>query len=153
MTSGTIDAALDEGIRDFTKERRKIRFKIDGDVFYCVPDLPILVLIDFASMADKLDETAMDDKMRSLFVNMFNLVLVDESAERFIARMGDKSNPISMEQINEIMPWVMERYGLRPTEPSGSSSAGSPTLASGPSSTVNVPAAALTSDSFPSTDS
>lgn len=152
-TFGTTVAELDADIKDFTKARRSIKFKIDDDVFNCVPDLPVLTLIDFAAMAEKINETSMDESMRNLFIDMFKLILVDTAAERFIARMQDKINPISMDQVNEIMPWVMEKYGLRPTEPSDSSSAGSPTPESGLNSTVNVQAAELTSDSSPSINS
>lgn len=146
MTSATIITEVDEEIKDFSKARRRVRFKIEPDIFECVSDLPVLALIDFAAMADKVNETAMDDQMRQLFVEMFELVLKSESAPLFISRMQDKDNPISLDQVNDIMPWIMEKYGLRPTEPSDSSLDGSPTPASGPSLTANLPDEGSTSE-------
>jgi hypothetical protein len=43
------------------------------------------------------------------------------------AKLYDRMNPLDSEQANEIMEWLMEEYGLRPTSPSSGSSDGSPT--------------------------
>lgn len=146
MTTATLDA----GIMDFTEERREIRFRVGEDVFDCLPDLPVLALIDFATQQDKIAEAEISPEMKQMFIDLFRIVLTEESAGRFIARMEDRANPIGMKVLNRLMPWIMEQYGMRPTEPSGSSSPGQLTPGSGQNSTVNQPPAASTSVAYPS---
>jgi hypothetical protein len=149
--TATQDVAVGDGIMDFSEEHPKIpRFKIDGDVFECVPGLPVLSLIDFATMADEVSKSELDEKMRNLFIQMFNLLLVDESAELFIARLADKKRPITLAQANRLLPWVMEEYGLRPTEPSDSSSDSPQTPEPGLNSTASAQPTELTSADFAS---
>jgi hypothetical protein len=50
-------------------------------------------------------------------------------------RLGDLENPIELEQASEVMIWLLEKYGLRPTQPSSNSADGSGNPASGTNST------------------
>jgi hypothetical protein len=140
---------VDDNIKDFSAPPKKIQFRITPDVFDCVTDLPVLSLIDFAVLVDQVDTNSLSDHAKDLFIDMFNLVLLDTSAERFVERMRDKNNPISMTQVQEILPWVMEQYGMRPTQPSDNSSDGSPTQESGQNSTESAPAVVSTSELSP----
>src|SRR6478752_969803 len=99
--------------RDFTR-RVNVRFRLDHtsgepDYFDGVPGLPALSLMEFASIMDTIEQSK-NPNDPELFVNMIKLTLADESADRFIARMHDKTDPIGIDQIMEIMPWLMEKY-------------------------------------------
>ncbi len=133
-------------IRDFTNHR-VVRFRIDDDVFEGLPDLPAMLLVEFASAMAKLDETTDIKDQPKVFRDLFNMVLTDESAARFIERMSSKTEPISIAQIDQIMPWIMEQYGMRPTEPSSDSSTGSESPGVGTNLTVAALPEASTSES------
>jgi hypothetical protein len=139
----TIEAT--DQIMDFTEPQRRIAFRIHPDVFDCVPDIPVLTLLDFASLADSIDSTTLGPEMKQMFVDLFNLVLVDESAATFQARMTSKEAPISLNQVQKLMPWIMEQYGLRPTEAPSNSLDGADSQESGQNSTANAVVEELTS--------
>jgi hypothetical protein len=149
MTTIAVDAA----ITDFTEDRPPIQFRIGPDVFTLVADMPVLTMIDFAEKSNKLAEDDMGPEMREIFVSMFELVLTEESTERFVPRLSSRTDPIGMSIINKLIPWILEQYGLRPTTPSESSSDPSSIPADGQSSTANAPIAASTSDGSPSISS
>jgi hypothetical protein len=136
----------DDGIADFTEAVKDIRFRVGPDVFTCVTGLPAMTMIEFAETADKVSDGDITDELKRMFTGMFSLVLTDESAALFIARLSDKKNPIGMGAVNRVVPYIMEQFGMRPSVPSGTSSDGSPTPASGQNSTANTPAGASTSD-------
>jgi hypothetical protein len=156
----TVDVATDDGTQDFTKTRQPVRFKIrktaDGDEydsFDGVPGLPAMLLVEFASLAESLSEANVLNQPK-IFSALFELVLTESSAARFLERMSSRAEPIELDQINDIMPWLMERYGLRPTEPSSDSSTGSESQDGGTNLTADAPPPALTSvSSAPSASS
>ena len=99
-------------------------------------------------------ETASDiAKKPETFTQMIDLVLRDESANRFKARMEDKDSPITMKQIMDVLPWLMEKYGLRPSEPSSTSSPGFETPDDGTNSTDKPLELVSIPSGFPRTDS
>ena len=126
----------DEAIRDFS-ERVNVKFRIDGDVFEGVPGIPTMTLLAFANDFGNLNESEFKNQPDA-FRKLFELVLTPESFDVFMERMSDPRHPISMTQVMRILPWLMEEYGMRPTEPSSTSSNGSPNLDAGTSSTVNA---------------
>lgn len=150
MTEPTTSVlVVDDGIKDFSTERPPVRFKIKRsdntyDYFDGLPDLPALLLVEFATLAERLSESELGDQPK-LFSALFELILQEQSAVLFISRMSDRKEPISLPQINDIMQWTMAAYGLRPTEPSEDSSPGSKSLDGGTSSTESAPQPALTS--------
>lgn len=126
----------DGEIQDFT-EHIDVKFKIDNDVFIGVPNIPANDLMAFGKAFDGMSESDVMADPKS-FGQLFELVLVEGSAQRFQERMGSKREPISMTQVMKIMPWIMEKYGMRPMEPLPNSSDGSPNLGNGTSSEVSV---------------
>lgn len=127
------------GVKDFSREV-VVRFKINHvggpqkgqpEFFDGVPGLPALALIEFASLYEKLDNTANAEE----FERIVNIVLTDDSATRFLGRLRDKDDPISLTQLMDVLPWLMEQYGMRPTPPSGDSSTPLPNPDGGTSST------------------
>lgn len=152
MTNATALAGLDgitgaDGIMDFTDPTPPVRFRVGEDVFEIVPGLPAVSFMEFADLAGQQIEQP--DEARDMFHRMFRLVLVDESAERFVRRIEDKHNPITIWQVQKIIPFVLEQLGLRPTEPSDSSPDGSDGQVSGPNSTENAPLPVSTSVVYP----
>src|SRR6266487_5643174 len=101
----------DEHIKDFTRHV-DVKFRIDDDVFYGVVGIPVLHLIKFGAMYAGLSEKAAMENPDT-FTEMFRLALDEESANKFIERMGDKNKPITMEQTMDIIPWIMGEYGMR----------------------------------------
>lgn len=127
-------------IMDFTPTRRTIQFRIDDDVFTANADVPALVLMEFSAHADQFERVGIEER-REILKRMFDLVLTPASSETFMARLSSFENPIGAGTMNRVIPWLMEQYGLLPTQPSGSSSAGPDSPESGRSSMVVVPAA------------
>jgi hypothetical protein len=134
----------DDDIKDFTSAAKKVRFKINDDIFEGLADIPALLLVEFAAATEKLSMSNASEQPQ-IFRTLFQLVLNESSAARFIERMSDPQKPISVDQINNIMPWLMEQYGLRPTTPSEDSSDGSVPPDAGKNSTERAPLVALTS--------
>ena len=108
------------------------QFDIDGEVFNCATELP-------AGAAKLLAQMAVaTDVQRMLKVSEFlDMVLLPDDAQRFATRLSDPVRPISIATYGAIIEWMLEEYGMRPTQPSGSS-ASSP-MNGGTSSTDGVP--------------
>jgi hypothetical protein len=118
----------DVRFRDFSKKRRPVYFMLngptpEGERFDCYPALALPSLQEIALISGNM--TA--ENATESFVEFFKVVLQPESAERIEAKLNDRLYPLEIEQANEIMTWLMEVYGLRPSQPSSDSSAGSPT--------------------------
>lgn len=137
-------------MRDFTRQPKVIEFQIDADVFRCHPRLPAQVLIDFALKADAMGDSPTGEQGIQAMLDVLQATLMPEHFSRFRARMGDAGNPIDFAQVNEVVPWIMEEYGLRPTAPSGESSDGPSSQESGTSLTASTSPVELISASSPS---
>ena len=101
-------------IRDFTLAPRPHKFKIDDDIFEAVPEIPLGDLGQLAKIAS-LKMTDEDAIVKIL--DIFDFLLTEESGVRFRARTTSKKNPIGQRHILPLIPWLLEIYGLRPTQP------------------------------------
>lgn len=154
-------------MKDFTRQPKVVEFKIDDDVFRCHPRLPADVLIDFAVKAEGMGDNPTGQQGVQAMLDVLKATLIPEHFTRFRTRMQDQAKlaeearaagrpvpdpytPIGLDQVSEIVPWIMEEYGLRPTEPSEDSSDGPSDPEPGISSTESTPAVALISASSPS---
>jgi hypothetical protein len=129
-------------IKDFSHSLEPKQFEINGDIFLATPELPLGIMQDmvrFRNIREQLEEEGLEPVLRLL-----DALLFDESAERFRARVKDKQRPIGITHVMEIIPWLMEEYGLRPTQPSQPSSSGSSDETTGTSSTAGRSLAELT---------
>ena len=135
--------------RDFSRKRETISFTIDGEVFEAVPALPGDVLAEFAVRFSGTEDS--DDLIVRLsqWKAALELVLQPESYARFTARMKDSERPIELEQSSEVIVWLLEQYGMRPTQPPLPSSDGSPSPELGTNSTVEAPPEESTSPPSP----
>lgn len=107
--------------KDFTGDSDPIQFKIRDDVFTARDDIPLKYFGSLASIGEDLEGGKGDPASKLLA--LFEKLLEPESYERFAAAVnGQSSTVIGIARIKEIIPWLLEQYGLRPTEaPSGSS--------------------------------
>jgi hypothetical protein len=132
-------------VKDFSRARKQLKFRIDTDEFEAAKALPGKTLARFAARFNDIENVALD-KQLDAFTDALSMVLLPESDARFQKRLDDLENPIELDQASDVIQWLLEQYGLRPTEPSSDSSSGLPSLASGTSSTdaaqpqVSIPA-------------
>lgn len=137
-------------MKDFSRDRKKIQFKIDDDVFECRPALAADVLLDFTEKFNGIKDEDDAAQSRAILVDVLHEVLLPASFDRFRERMADRDNPVDMPQANEVIEWVFSEYGLRPTQPSSDSPNGQSSPASGMNSTENAPAVVSISVDSPS---
>jgi hypothetical protein len=140
-------------MRNFTKERKKIEFQIDDDVFTAKSPIPAQTLIDFARQFTSLSMASSVEEQLSAFDAVLSLVLMPASLERFRVRMNDLDEPIAIDQVEEVITWLFEEYGMRPTELPSASSDGQPSPESGTSLTENTQDVVSISLGSPSTAS
>lgn len=134
MTEPTTTVVVDDDVKDFSSARRAIKFRVDDDVFEAAPDIAAELALDYA---DKLDElgggTPTNQQQKVIIHELFRMLLLPESADRFIERLSDQRNPIGNNKIERITRWLFEEYGFRPTQSDSASSTGSENLAAGTS--------------------
>ncbi len=141
---------MDEPLKDFSRPRTRVRFAVDGDVFDAPPVIPAQVLMEFASRSKAAADAGSLDQRLAVVLDTLETILMPESYALLSARIRDKDRPVGLEQLNDILEWLLEQYGLRPTRPSGDSSDGSPNPESGTPSTESTPvAASISSPSLP----
>lgn len=140
-----------DGIKDFSS-RKNVQFKIDDDVFDGVPEIGAMILIEYMVIAEGISETNVAGQ-GGAYTSLVTMLLTEQSSARFIERMSSKTEPISIEQVTEIMPWLMEQYGMRPTTPSEDSSGGSDNPDGGTNSTETARVVELIPPPSPPVDS
>lgn len=145
-------AEYDLEFKDFSlpeAEMQPKRFRVHPDTFTAPPILsgPTIAALagfagQFAGLREEDGTTAFKaedlpgliEKVADLFVQLLD----EESGPRFKARLLGKTDPIDfMRQAVPIMLWLVEVYGLRPTQPSSGSATGPDD--GGPGSTDGAP--------------
>lgn len=130
---------------DFSSSPEPVKFKVDDDVFEAYRVLSIPSLQEAVKVMKMIGDLKMDDpnseetiaKMEK-FIQIFDALLIEESAERFKARALGKENPIGLKQIIGIISWLLEVYGFRPTQQSSDSSGQSANGDTGTASTAGA---------------
>ena len=139
-------------VKDFSRPHRQLQFRIDDDLFEAARALPGKTLARFATRFADVDK-APADKQLDVFTEALGMVLLPESNARFQKRLDDLEKPIELEQASDVITWLLEEYGLRPTQPSQPSSTGPASPASGTSSTDAQPPQESTPATFQPTAS
>lgn len=141
-------------MKDFSKQRKVIQFKIDEDVFWAHPVIPADTMIHFIQKFEGIDPEAKgsQESIKALLETLETL-LVPDSYKNFRARMADPERAIDIAQVNEVVEWVMGEYGMRPTQSSEPSSDGSSPPEPGTSSTESTPGVVSISSASPQTAS
>ncbi|MEV4227242.1 hypothetical protein AB0J81_09060 [Streptomyces bobili] len=140
-------------VKDFSRPHRQLQFRIDDDLFEAARALPGKTLARFAARFSDIDEKTPVDKQLDVFTEALGMVLLPESNACFQKRLDDLEKPIELEQASDVITWLLEEYGLRPTEPSSESSSGLPGPASGTNSTGEQQPQALIPATFQPTAS
>jgi hypothetical protein len=134
-----LEVPVTEEMKDFTRPKRAIKFKVDDDVFDAVPEIAAGLVVQFAEEAELIDKNDVKPgELIGVMTNLFQYVLPPESSTRLITRLTDPKNPIGLERVLEIIQWLLEQYGLRPTEADSDSSDGVLSPVDGTSSTVSA---------------
>lgn len=121
-------------LKDFTRKRTRVLFRIDDDVFEAAPALPAETLSEFASRFSSVGETQDAHERFMVMASALELVLLPDSYARFRERLRDRAQPIEIDQLSDCLIWLLEQYGLRPTQPSSVSLDGQPSPAPGTNS-------------------
>lgn len=121
-------------MKDFTRQPKVVEFMINDDVFRGKPFLAAQTMIDFTLKVDRLGEDLTAQQGFDLMIESLELVLMPDSMKRFKDRMVDPANPdaahmtgqppIELPQVNDIIEWIMEEYGMRPPTSAPGSSPG-----------------------------
>ena len=89
-----------------------ISFKLHGEEFTCIGEIPGKVVLDLVARSGA-DDPAESAKVIEGF---FSTVLQPESLERFNILAVDPTRIVSMETLSEIVAWLVEEYTDRPTQ-------------------------------------
>lgn len=124
----------DDGVADLSEPAKPpIPVKIDNDVFYCASALPGGAM----KLLGTMNRISADEQIERMG-EVLDVIMFEESKERFIDRMNDPANPITIDQFAKMFAYVMMLYSEdRPTEPVSPSPSGQNT--GGPSSMVTAP--------------
>jgi hypothetical protein len=134
-------------IIDFEYSPEPKRFRIAPDVFEACPDLPPS-LFSFVAGVGALN--VKNPEVVERLLEFFDIVLFDESAERFRERVYAKQANIGVLTMIKVIHALLEAYGIRPTQPSSDfftpstdeigtgSTAGAPSEVSNPSGYASV---------------
>lgn len=124
-------------IKDFTLKTKYHKFRVDDDVFVAHGALGLPAMQDLVKLSKTLGE-AMRDGSYDNITELFKQLLAPASAERFSQRVqarGEDAIDVR-QQLVPIIYWLLEKYGLRPTQQSSVSSTGSPSGTDGTTSTA-----------------
>lgn len=132
----------DVDIKRFGGSLEPKQFYIHDDLFQAAPELPLGLLEDLAKLRNVSEEVEKHG-IESIYMILDSL-LFDESAALLRRRASDKKKPVGVKQVMELIPWLLEEYGLRPTQPSSPSLNGSDGEKTGTSSTGGRSLAELT---------
>jgi len=122
-------------IMDFAADDVIIEFNVGKDHFICAPDIPLGIMQKIAGLKN-LQDTVQKDGMEPILA-VFDEFLTSTSAVLFRECVEVKKT-IGLRRIMRILPWIMEKYGLRPTQPSSPSSTGLSDGETGINSTAGV---------------
>lgn len=137
-----------EEIPDFSKPRKRVAFKIDGDVFDAPPAIPAMILMNYAKRFNANSENTDMEEQLKIMMELLQTVLKPESFARFRDRLSDVENPIELDQVQQTIEYLMGAYGMRPTQQPSSSQPGQPSPESGMSLTGSTQDVVSTSPSF-----
>lgn len=126
------------GPKDFSRKREAKTFAIDGDTFHAAVALPGEIFVEFTERLSAFEAANTWREQFDALGAALEVVLLPDSYERLRARAKDLEYPVDLDQLAEIGMWLMDEYGLRPTQPPSDSSDGSPDPESGTSSTEST---------------
>lgn len=125
-------------MRDFSRKRRPVYFTISEVTYHCVKALPA---DELQEMMNRLRGSNVDDTNAvARVIDVLQVCMIGDSHAALVTKIKtDRDDPIDLEQLGEIVEWLVEVYTNRPTKPSSGSSTGSPSDDGGTSSTAGAP--------------
>lgn len=113
-------------IKDFTIKEKRIKFRIDDDVFEASRIMSIPMMQDLVKVTKNIGSMSESGDYSGIG-NIFNEVLIPASATRFNERLNAKGDDgIDVKsQLIPVLYYILEKFGLRPTQLSSDSSTGS----------------------------
>lgn len=151
-------------MKDFSRQPRVVEFTINGDVFRGKPFLAAQTMIDFTLKMESVEDVDARAGFQSM-MDSLEMVLMPDSYKLFRERMRDPGegqdamvavenrSAIEMDQVNAVLEWITEEYGMRPTKPSSDFSDGPLSLEPGTNSTAPTSGEVSISVTSPSTAS
>lgn len=128
-------------MKDFSRKRKTaISIKVDDRNITCYPQIQPEVLQELADAASDMTLANMGEKAALFFTGCME----KDDADHLTSRLADKWDDFGFEDASQIMLYLMEQYGLRPTKSSSGKSAGSRTGGAGTPSEDGVSAEAST---------
>lgn len=120
---------------------KPIPFKVGGEVFHAHSEVPVGVLLDFASVTTSDPEATLDDEeivskgneTLAAVIRFFDTALVEEDLPRFKALLRNPRKFITLQGLVEIAEWLAEQQS-NPT--GGQSPSTSQVSRTGPGSTA-----------------
>lgn len=136
---------------DFSNTPTPIFFTIDGERYDCKPRLGPAQIQQMAGVArsglSDIGDNPTVEQLNTVLDklgNLFRAVMYPESAEKFIKKLRanyETPSDVPLDLYGQVIPiihWLLEQYGMRPTQPSSASSTGSVTATTGTSSTAGA---------------
>jgi hypothetical protein len=103
----------DFGAGDQDKPAEPLSFKLHGEEFSCKPKMQGKVLLDLVAKSSAQDNPG---EAAAIINKFFELVLVAESYKRFDALVQSDDKIVEVEQLSDIVAWLVEQYTDRPTQ-------------------------------------
>jgi hypothetical protein len=125
-------------MKSFTRPRVPIEFEIDDEKFDAARAIPAQALMDMTKQFAAMDEDDSEAAMAAM-IAVLKEFLLPRSYDRFLTRMSSKEEPIEFPQVQDVIFWLLEQYGMRPTQQSSGSSDGLPSPEPGTNSTGSTP--------------
>lgn len=110
-------------VKDFSRQRKRIVIRLDGQEYDARPAIGLPTLQRVQAIQRKYKDPALDKT--DMFAEMFEVLLKTEDAARFLVKLQDEDEPVDVDQLQEMVAYVMERNGGRPTGESLASANGS----------------------------
>jgi hypothetical protein len=120
-------------VKDFSRKRSRIVLQLDGEEYEARPAIGLKTLQRVQAIQRKFKDPELDKI--DLFAEMFGVLLKTDDAARFAVKLADEDEPVDPDQLQEMVSYVMERNGGRPTGESVASASGSFAEVSGTPST------------------
>jgi hypothetical protein len=108
-------------MKDFTKKREPVWFRINGVDLRAKPAVGMATVQRVMTVNESLKSGTEADKLSKL-AELFGLLLHSGSVDAFNTVMADEDDPVDTDQLTDMLNYVMEKQGLRPTQPSTESS-------------------------------
>lgn len=130
-----MDATGIPEFKDFEEREEPIPFRVGTVMYEAKPSIGLGAMAQMTKMQSTLGQLQMDlasgkvdiEQVIAALEPIFTLTLMPESAVAFNKRLSDPLRPVGFKNVLSIIMWLMECYGLRPTQPSSPSSAPSAT--------------------------